>query len=183
MPLRTFEKATPLLSRNVYVDALAIIIGNVRVGEDSSIWPYAVIRGDVSHIHIGARTNLQDHCIVHVSHDSSFRPGGRPTEIGDDVTVGHRAILHGCRVGNRCLIGMDSLLMDGVVVEDDVIVAAGSLVTENTHLSGGQVWMGRPARPVRPLKESECDYLRYAAQHYVRLKNRYLADVRTPVQE
>jgi carbonic anhydrase/acetyltransferase-like protein (isoleucine patch superfamily) len=162
------------LADGVYVDETALLIGDVVVGENSSIWPCAVVRGDVSHIRIGARTNLQDHCVVHVSHDSRFRPGGQPTDIGDDVTVGHRVTLHGCHIGDRCLIGMGSLLMDGSVVEDDVIVAAGSLVTENMRLHGGQVWMGRPARAVRPLTESEKEYLRYAAQHYVRLKDRYL---------
>lgn len=175
MPLRTFDNVAPTLAEGVYLDELALIIGDVTIGADSSVWPYAVIRGDVHRIRIGARTNLQDHCVVHVSHDSRFRPGGQPTEIGDEVTVGHRAILHGCRVGNRCLIGMDSVLMDGAIVEDDTIVAAGSLVTERMHLPSGQVWAGRPARPVRVLKQGERDYLGYAAEHYVRLKNRYLA--------
>jgi len=176
MPVRTFEQFRPAFAERVYVDEFALVIGDVRIGEDCSIWPYAVIRGDVGPIRIGARTNLQDHCVVHVSHDSRYRPGGAPTEIGDDVTVGHRVILHGCRVGDRCLVGMDSVIMDGAVVEDDVIVAAGSLVTENMRLTAGQVWLGRPARAARNLSAEEREYLRYSAQHYVRLKDRYMAD-------
>ena len=113
--------------------------------------------------------------MVHVTHDSAHHPGGFATEIGDEVTVGHRVTLHGCRLGNRILIGMDTVILDGVHIEDDTIIGAGSLVTQNKLLQGGYLWLGRPARMVRELSDEERERLTYSAAHYVRLKDRYLA--------
>lgn len=174
MTLRALEDIHPQLAEGVYVDDLALVVGDVYIGEDSSIWPFTVVRGDVNQIRIGARTNLQDNCVVHVSHDSHYQPGGYATLIGDEVTVGHQVILHGCQIGNRSLIGMGSIIMDNVVIEAETIIGAGSLVTEGKTLAGGYLWMGRPAKRVRELTSEERQRLHYSAHHYVRLKTRHL---------
>lgn len=174
MTVRALGDTHPQLGMDVYVDDLALVLGDVHIGADSSIWPFSVIRGDVQQIRIGARSNLQDNCVVHVSHDSYYQPGGFATLIGDEVTVGHQVILHGCKIGNRCLIGMGSIIMDNVVIEAATIIGAGSLVTEGKTLESGYLWVGRPAKRVRELTPEERERLNYSAQHYVRLKNRYL---------
>ena len=140
------------------------------------MWPAAVLRADMHSITVGARTSVQDGAVLHVTHDSEYNPGGYPLVIGDDVTLAHQAMLHGCVVGNRVLVGIQSVIMDGVRVEDDVIVAAGSLVPPGKVLAGGWLYRGRPARPVRELTAEERDYLVYVAGNYVKLKNRYLAE-------
>ena len=175
MPVRPFESSEPRLGARVYVDPAAVVIGRVSLGDDVSVWPTAVIRGDVHFIRIGARCNIQDGSILNVTHDGPFQPGGHSTVLGEDVTVGHRVTLHGCEVGHRCLIGMDSTVMDGAVLEDEVFLAAGSLVTPGSRLAGGQLWRGRPARAVRDLTPAETEMLSYSAEHYVRLKDRYRA--------
>ena len=175
MNIRTFKNLKPDIGQRVYIDPQASVIGNVKIGDDSSIWPGSVVRGDVNYIHIGQRTNIQDNSTIHVSRDSDDHPGGFPAIIGDDVTVGHHVILHACKIGSRCLIGMGSLVMDNVTIEDDVMLGAGSLVTQNTILSAGHLYLGRPAKPVRELREEELQRLVYSAQHYVRLKDQYLA--------
>lgn len=174
MAIRCFEQQTPRLAKGVYIDEQALVIGDVEIGEDSSVWPMSIVRGDVHEIRIGARSNIQDGCILHVSHDSEYSPGGHRLIIGNEVTVGHGVILHGCEIADRCLIGMGSTVMDGVTIEPGVILGAGSLVTPGKRLASGQLWVGRPARAVRLLDEREKDYLQYSALHYVRLKNRYL---------
>jgi len=175
MTIRPFNNITPQLGARVYIDEQAIVIGKVTIGDDSSIWPCTVVRGDVNTISIGQRTNIQDNSTVHVTHDSHYNPGGYATTIGDDVTVGHQVILHACTIGNRCLIGMGSLIMDNVTVGDDVVIGAGSLITQNNRLEGGYLYLGRPARPVRKLTREEIDRLVYSSQHYVRLKDQYLS--------
>jgi len=174
MTIRAFEAAHPQLAANVYIDDMALVVGDVHIEADSSIWPFTVVRGDVNQIRIGARTNLQDNCVVHVTHDSYYQPGGFATHIGDEVTVGHQVILHGCKIGDRCLIGMGSIIMDNVVIESETIIGAGSLLTEGKILPGGYLWLGRPAKRVRELTSAERERLSYSAQHYVRLKNRHL---------
>jgi len=173
MSIRTFDNFTPQLADSVFVDDTALVIGDVQIGPDSSIWPFTVVRGDVNRIRIGARTNIQDQCTIHVTHKSQFNPDGVATEIGDDVTVGHQVILHACHIANKCLIGMGSILMDRVMIEEYTLIGAGSLVTENTVLEGGYLWMGRPARRVRALSDEEREYILYSAQNYVRLKQRH----------
>jgi carbonic anhydrase/acetyltransferase-like protein (isoleucine patch superfamily) len=174
MALRAYLDIHPQLANRAYVDDLALIIGDVSLGEDSSVWPFSVVRGDVQQVRIGARTNIQDSSVVHVSHDSAYLPGGAATLIGDDVTVGHRVILHGCRIGDRCLIGMGAIVMDHAVLDAETVLGAGSLVTEGKHLEGGYLWLGQPVRRVRELTPQEREYLRYSARHYVKLKNNYL---------
>lgn len=155
MNIRTFNNITPDLAARVYIDDAALIIGDVQIGTDSSVWPMTVVRGDVHYIRIGSGTNIQDHSILHVSHDSEFEPGGRPLEIGNNVTVGHQTVLHGCTIEDNCMIGMGSMVMDGAVIQKEVILGAGSLVTPNKTLESGHLWMGRPAKKVRLLTEQE----------------------------
>ncbi len=133
-----------------------------------------VVRGDIHTITIGTRTNIQDGSILHVTHASVHRPGGNPLIIGDNVVVGHQVTLHGCTLKDRCLIGMGSTVMDGAVLHPHVILGAGSLVPPAKELEGGYLWVGRPAKPVRPLSEPELSHLEYSAAYYVKLKNRYL---------
>ncbi|MCK4950217.1 MAG: gamma carbonic anhydrase family protein [Gammaproteobacteria bacterium] len=174
MNIRAFNKTTPNLAEGVYVDDTALVIGDVKIGPDSSVWPMTVIRGDVHYIRIGSGTNIQDHSVLHVSHDSEFEPGGHPLEIGNNVTIGHQTVLHGCTVGNNCMIGMGSMVMDGAVIQKEVILGAGSLVTPNKTLESGYLWMGRPAKKVRALTAQEKEQLEYSARHYMKLKNDYL---------
>jgi carbonic anhydrase/acetyltransferase-like protein (isoleucine patch superfamily) len=172
--IRSFEGRAPQLAAGVYVDESALVLGEVTLGEDSSVWPMTVVRGDVNRIVIGARSNIQDNSVLHVTHDGPYTPGGVPLIVGDDVTVGHNVILHACTVGNRCLIGMGAIVMDRVVLEDEVFLAAGTLVPPGKRLRGGYLYRGNPAVEARPLTQDERDNLRYSAQHYVRLKNRHL---------
>jgi carbonic anhydrase/acetyltransferase-like protein (isoleucine patch superfamily) len=174
MSLRTYNNKSPKLGQDVYIDEAATVIGEVSIADDSSIWPQAVVRGDVNRITIGARSNIQDQCVLHVTHDSERQPGGFGLQIGDEVTIGHGVILHGCEISDGCMIGMGSMVMDGATLEDEVMLAAGSLVTPGKQLDGRYLWVGRPARKQRALTADELDYLRYSAAHYVRLKNSYL---------
>ncbi|MEX0903422.1 MAG: gamma carbonic anhydrase family protein [Pseudohongiellaceae bacterium] len=173
MSIRGFQEHRVRVDELAFVDSSAEVIGNVIIGKDSSVWPTAVIRGDVNQITIGERTSIQDGCVLHVSHKSEDNPEGHPLRIGNDVTVGHRVILHGCRVGNRVLIGMGSIIMDGVVVPDEVVIAAGSLVSPGKQLESGYLYLGAPAKRARPLTEEEKQFFRYSADHYVKLKNLY----------
>jgi carbonic anhydrase/acetyltransferase-like protein (isoleucine patch superfamily) len=174
MPTRPFQLFSPRFGRDVYVDSTALVIGQVDLGDDVSLWPGAVVRGDVNHIRIGVRSNIQDLSILHVTHDGPYSPGGFPLRIGEEVTVGHRCILHACTIGDRCLIGMGSIVMDGAVIEDKVLLAAGSLVSPGKHLESGYLYRGSPAQKVRALTPQELELLSYSAAHYVRLKDRYL---------
>jgi len=165
----------PRIAASAYVDECALVVGDVTIGDDASLWPNVVARGDVNSIEVGARTNIQDGTILHVSHDSDFAPGGFPLKLGADITVGHQAILHGCTVEDRCLIGMAATVMDGAIVRSGAIIGAGSLVPPGRELEGGYLWVGSPARRVRALRDSEIAFLNYSAGHYVELKNRHLA--------
>ena len=165
----------PRLGQRVYVDSMASVSGAVELGDDVSIWPMAVLRGDVNRITVGARSNIQDGSILHVTHESAALPDGRPLLVGADVTVGHGVILHACTIGDRCLIGMGAVVMDGVVVEEDSLIAGGAVVTPGTVVPRGTLWRGNPARRSRDLTDKEISYQTYSAAHYVRLKDLYLA--------
>ena len=173
MAIRQFSKFIPKIHASAYVDDSAQVIGDVVIGKDSSVWPLAVIRGDIQKIRIGQNTNIQDGSILHVTHDSQYQPKGCALQIGDYVTVGHGVILHGCEISDRCLIGMGSTIMDNVVIESNVMLAAGSLVSPGKLLKGGYLYMGHPATAKRLLSKEEVEYLNYAANHYVKLKNEY----------
>ena len=174
MPLAAYLNDTPILGARVYVHASAQIIGNVKIGNDSSIWCNTVLRGDVNHIVIGQCSNVQDLTMGHVSHKTPDKPNGSPLVVGDYVTVGHSVILHGCTIGNECVIGMGSVIMDDVVIPDRVMIGAGSLAPPGKALESGMLYMGRPVKAIRALTPDEIDHLRYLAEHYVEVKNNYL---------
>lgn len=176
MPIRNFESKSPRIAASAYIDPQALVIGDVEIGADASLWPNVVVRGDIHSINIGANTNIQDGSVLHVSHDSEFAPEGFPLGIGAGVTVGHLAVLHGCTIEDNCLIGMGSIVMDGAVIEAGAMLGAGSLVAPGKQLEGGYLWHGRPARRVRILTPDELRYLKYSAEHYVRLKKRHRAE-------
>jgi carbonic anhydrase/acetyltransferase-like protein (isoleucine patch superfamily) len=177
--IRTWRGIAPEFGQRVYVDADAIVIGQVKVGDDSSFWPGAVVRGDTNTIAIGARTSVQDACVLHVTHAGKIAPAGHALMIGDDVTIGHRVTMHGCTVGNRCLIGIGSILLDGVRVDDEVIIGAGALVTPGMHCARRGLYVGSPARRMRELKAAEIEAFSYQSHYYVRMKDEYLAAVAT----
>lgn len=171
MAIRAYLDKTPVVGRDVFIDETAVVIGDVSLGEQVSIWPMTVVRGDVHRIEIGACTNIQDACVLHVTHSGGFSPGGHPLIIGKHVTVGHRAVLHGCRIGDYCLIGIGAIVMDGALVEEEVILGAGSLVPPGRTLETGYLYVGSPARRARELTPQEKTFLRYSAQHYLLVKN------------
>ncbi len=173
MPIRGYQGKYPRIAPTAYVDDTAVVIGDVTLGEHSSLWPMVVARGDVNSIVIGEYTNVQDGSILHVTPAGEYSPGGYALSIGNYVTVGHQAILHACRVEDYCLIGMAATVMDGAVLEPRLILAAGSLVPGEKTLEGGYLWVGSPARKSRPLTEGELAYLEYSARHYAQLKDRY----------
>lgn len=175
MTKRNFQGHQPTLGQNVFIDPTALVIGQVTLADDVSIWPMVVVRGDVESITIGARTNIQDGSVLHVTHYSAeYSPKGLPLAIGKDVTIGHNVVLHACQVGNRCLIGMSSTVLDGAVIEDDVMLGANVLVPPRKVLKSGYLYLGSPAEPVRELTEKEHHFLKYSAKHYVKLKNQHL---------
>ena len=145
MNVRGFRDWQPVLGDRVFVDPSAVVLGDVELGDDCSVWPGTIIRGDMHRIRVGSRVSVQDNAVLHITHDSRFNPGGFPLEIGDDVTIAHQAMLHGCSIGSRVMIGMQAMVMDGAVIEDDVILAAGSLVPPGKHLPSGYLYRGRPA--------------------------------------
>ena len=171
--IRDFEQWSPDVDLAAYIDPQATIIGQVTLAADVSVWPQVVLRGDVNSISIGQRSNIQDGSILHVTHASEYFPDGAKLEVGDDVTVGHNVILHGCTVESECLIGMGSTVMDGAVVKAGSMIGAGALVTPNTQLESGYLWLGSPAKKVRLLSEKEREYIHYSAKHYVRLAEKH----------
>ena len=172
--LRSYRHHTPVLGSSVYVDPAAVVIGDVVLGDDCSVWPCAVVRGDMHQIRIGSRTSIQDNAVLHITHASEFNPEGWPLVIGDDVTIGHGACLHGCTIGSRVLVGIGATVLDGAVVEDEVVIGAGTLVPPGKRLESGFLYVGSPCKQARPLKDSERRFFQYSAQNYVKLKNEYL---------
>jgi carbonic anhydrase/acetyltransferase-like protein (isoleucine patch superfamily) len=175
MAIESYLDHTPRLGRNVYVHPTATVVGDVELGDQVSVWPGAVIRGDVNRIRIGTRSNVQDGAILHVSHRRPADPEGAPLLIGRDVTIGHAVILHGCTIGDECLVGMGALVMDKAVLETRVLLGAGSLVPEGRVLESGWLYLGRPAKRIRPLSAEELDYFAYQAGNYARLAAEYRA--------
>ncbi len=167
--IRAYLGKQPRLAPGVWIDQTAVVVGDVEIGERASIWPLVVARGDVHHIRIGAETNIQDGSILHVSHDSRFLPGGAPLIIHDRVTIGHQAVLHGCEIGEHCLVGIGARVLDRAVLQPWILLGAGSLVPPGRVLEGGYLWHGAPVKRIRPLTDDELEYLEYSAQHYVRL--------------
>lgn len=172
--IRSFEEIYPKIASSCYIDDNADVIGDVEIGENSSVWPMTVIRGDVNFIRIGHNTNIQDGSVLHVSHAGEYNPDGAALNIGNFVTVGHKVLLHACTIGNDCLIGMGSIILDDAVVEDRVMIGAGTLVASRKLLKSGYLYLGSPCKRIRKLSKRELESLRYSAEHYVRVKNRYL---------
>ena len=177
MTIRTYQNIQPIIADNAYVDESAVLVGDITIGQDSSIWPLVAARGDVNVIKIGDRTNVQDGSVLHVTRKSESNPTGFPLLIGDDVTVGHKCMLHGCVLGNRILVGMGAIVMDGAIVQDDVFIAAGALVPPNKTLESGYLYVGNPAKKKRPLKPVEQAFLSQSAKNYVKLKDEYLDEL------
>ena len=175
--LRSFNGINPKLGQGVFIDVQATVIGEVELGADVSIWPGAVVRGDMHWIKIGDRSNVQDNAVIHTTHASEeFNPAGFPTLIGEDVTIGHSAVLHGCTIEDRVLIGIGAIINDGVTVKSGAMVGAGSVVPPGKTLEGGYVYIGNPAKPLRELNAGETKFLGYSPQNYIKLKNQYLAE-------
>ena len=175
--IRAFQGVSPIIGEGTYVDEAATVIGDVVLGDDVSIWPGTVVRGDVNYIRIGSRTNVQDGTIIHVTHDGPYgKPGGFATVIGEDVTIGHAAVIHACVIEDACLIGMGATVLDGALIKKNGFVGAGAVIPPGKVVESGELWLGNPAKCVRKLSEKEIEQLYYSAQHYIRLKDKYLAE-------
>ncbi len=177
MNIRPFGDTYPKLAERVFVDPMALVSGDVEIGEDSSIWPMTVVRGDTHRIRIGSRTSVQDGSVLHCTHASDFNPGGYPLTIGNECIIAHKVTLHGCTIGDHVLVGMGAIIMDGAVVESKVIIAAGSIVSPGKVLESGYLYRGSPARQARELTEKELNFFSYSAGNYVRLKDQHIADL------
>ncbi|MEM0515750.1 gamma carbonic anhydrase family protein [Pseudoalteromonas sp. YIC-827] len=178
MSLQSYKDKSPLVHESAYIHESAVIVGDVEIAEDASIWPLVAARGDVNYMRVGKRSNIQDGTVLHLTRASASNPEGYPLIIGDDVTVGHKAMLHGCRLGNRILVGMGAIIMDNVIVEDDVIIGGGALVPPNKTLESGYLYVGSPVKQARPLSDEERAFLKVSADNYVRLKDEYLNEVK-----
>lgn len=181
MNIRSFRNIHPKIASSVYVDETAIVIGEVTLAEDVSIWPLCVIRADINDIKIGARTNIQDGTIIHVVLDYELAPGGYNVEVGEDTTIGHAVVLHGCKIGNRCLIGMNATILDGAIIGDDVIVGANSLVPNNKILEAGYLYFGNPVKKIRALTDKDKKHIQLNADLYVGWKNEFQKEYGFPV--
>jgi carbonic anhydrase/acetyltransferase-like protein (isoleucine patch superfamily) len=175
--IRSYKGMTPVLGVKVYVDPAATVIGNVTLGDDTSVWPGAVIRGDMHKIIIGNRSNIQDNAVLHITHASAFNPKGWPLTVGDDVIIGHGAILHGCTIGSRILVGNGAIVNDGAVIEDEVIIGAGTVVPPGKKLESGNIYVGSPCRLLRQTTETESAFFVYSPANYVLLKDQYLKEI------
>lgn len=178
--IRPYLHYQPQIGKQNYIDSTALVIGNVTLASQISIWPGSIIRADVNYIKIGAKTNIQDLSVLHVSKPSTQKPQGSPLIIGEEVTIGHRVILHGCQIGNRVLIGMGSIILDDAIIENEVIIGAGSLVPPRKKLLSGYLYMGSPIKPIRELSTQEKQSLIESAQHYVQLAANHQTTIHTP---
>jgi len=173
--LRSYKNSFPVIGNAVYIDPFSSIIGDVTLADDVSVWPMCVIRGDVNAIKIGKRSNIQDGSVLHVARKGEASTEGYSLMIGEDVTVGHKAMLHACKIGDRVLIGMGAIVLDNAQIDDDVILAAGALVPPNKRLESGYLYIGSPAKAARELSDDEFAFLKRSAVHYVKLKDEYIA--------
>lgn len=171
--IRPYLAHVPHIDPSCYIDDLSVVIGDVQLAKNVSIWPFAVVRGDVNSIRIGQNSNVQDHCMLHVSHKNTAKPEGSPLVIGEDVTIGHHVTLHGCTIGNRVLVGIKSVILDDAIIEDEVMIGAGSLVPPRKRLESGYLYVGSPVQKVRALTEKEKAFLTYSAANYVKVMNQH----------
>lgn len=172
--IRTFQGITPTIPGSCFIEDTSVVIGDVVMGEQCSVWFHTVIRGDVHYIRLGDRTNVQDLCMLHVTHDT------HPLIIGNDVTIGHRVVLHGCTIKDRVLIGMGAIIMDGAVIGEDSVVGAGALVTEGTTIAPKSLILGSPAKVKRPVTEKELVWIKQSSENYVKYASQYLGDASKP---
>ena len=175
--IRSYKGMKPQLGERVFVDSTSVLVGDIIIGDDSSVWPLVAARGDVNHIHIGERTNIQDGSVLHVTHKNQENPNGYPLIIGNDVTVGHKVMLHGCEIHNRVLVGMGAIVLDGAIIQSEVMIGAGSLVPPGKVLESGYLYVGSPVKQARPLSEKERAFLQKSSDNYVQNKNDYLNEV------
>lgn len=175
---RSYKGIYPQIGARVYIDSSSVLVGDIQIGDDSSIWPLVAARGDVNHIRIGERSNIQDGSVLHVTHKNAANPDGYPLIIGNDVTVGHKVMLHGCTIKDRVLVGMGAIVLDGVIIEEEVMIGAGSLVPPGKVLESGYLYVGSPAKQARPLTDKERAFLQKSADNYVQNKNDYLSQVK-----
>lgn len=173
--IRPFNAFSPSIDPSCYLDPTAVIIGDVLLAPHASVWPYAVIRGDVNSIRIGAGSNIQDFSMLHVSHKREDDPAGAPLTIGNNVTIGHHVTLHGCTIGDEVLVGIGSIILDRAVIEPQVLIGAGSLIPPGKQLESGYLYLGNPVNKVRRLTEKEMAYFLYSAEHYQRLARQHSA--------
>lgn len=178
MTLRSYHNISPKLASGAWVDDAAVVIGKCELGEEVSIWPNATLRGDVNDIKIGDRSNIQDGAVVHTTHQSDITKGSQCV-VGNDVTVGHNAVLHGCIIEDECLIGMGAVVLDNAVVQKHVLVGANSLVPPGKVLESGYLYVGSPVKQARALTDDEKAFFKYSAAHYVKLKNSFQTAVET----
>ncbi|KLN65285.1 MULTISPECIES: gamma carbonic anhydrase family protein [Vibrio] len=176
--LRSYKGISPQIGQRVYIDSSSVLVGDIKVGDDSSIWPLVAARGDVNHIHIGERTNVQDGSVLHVTHKNAENPKGYPLIIGNDVTIGHKVMLHGCIIEDRVLVGMGAIVLDAAVIEEEVMIGAGSLVPPGKRLESGYLYVGSPVKQARPLNDKERAFLQKSANNYVQNKEDYLHEVK-----
>ncbi|MDN3608579.1 gamma carbonic anhydrase family protein [Vibrio ostreicida] len=175
--LRSYKGIKPQIGQRVYIDSSSVLVGDIKIGDDSSIWPLVAARGDVNHIHIGERTNIQDGSVLHVTHKNKDNPNGYPLLIGHDVTIGHKVMLHGCIIKSRVLVGMGTTVLDAATIEEDVMIGAGSLVPPGKTLESGYLYVGSPVKRVRLLSNDERAFLQKSADNYVQNKEDYLHQV------
>lgn len=175
--IRPFDGVLPIVAESAFVDAMAVVIGDVQLAENSSVWPCAVIRGDVNRITIGEGSNIQDFAMLHVTHKRPADPLGAPLVIGKNVTIGHHVTLHGCTIGDEVLVGIGTIILDRAIIESQVLIGAGSLVPPNKRLESGYLYLGNPVKQVRPLTDEEKAYFKYSAEHYMRLAVKHKAGV------
>ncbi|EGR2797781.1 gamma carbonic anhydrase family protein [Vibrio navarrensis] len=176
--IRSYKAICPQIGDRVYIDSSSVLVGDIQIGDDSSIWPLVAARGDVNHIRIGERSNIQDGSVLHVTHKNAANPDGYPLLIGNDVTVGHKVMLHGCTIKDRVLVGMGAIVLDGVIIEEEVMIGAGSLVPPGKVLESGYLYVGSPVKQARPLTDKERAFLQKSADNYVQNKNDYLSQVK-----
>jgi carbonic anhydrase/acetyltransferase-like protein (isoleucine patch superfamily) len=172
--IRVYRDKSPQLGERVFIDDAAVVIGDVTIGDDTSVWPATVIRGDMHWIRIGKRCSIQDGSVLHITHAYAQHPNGFPLTVGDDCTIGHKVCLHGCAIGNRVLVGIGAIVLDGAVVADDVMIGAGTVVPPGKKLDSGFLYVGNPCKQLRTLRDDEKHFLRYSPQNYVKLKDEFL---------
>lgn len=168
--IRSFQGIKPTIPSSCFIEETGIVIGDVVLGENCGVWFHAVIRGDVNYVRLGHRTNVQDLCMLHVTHDTY------PLIIGDEVTIGHNVVLHGCTIKDRVLIGMGAIVMDGAVIGEDSVVGAGALITEGTIVPPKSLVLGSPAKVKRPVTDNEITWIKESAENYVKYAKQYLGD-------